>query len=535
MSELLYFDSHAAFGGFPGKQREARWSKQHLLEDLDLAGIAGALVHHSLALHYEPMCGNRRLITEIARQRDRLFPCWVGLPEVAGDFPTAWEFVRELKRHDVRAVRLDPAGLPVTERVWGALRDALRDLQTLCVLPVNYDGWDFGLVDRWLGLFHASPVLMVGAGWRHWRNVVALMDAHPNLHLEFSHFQANRAMEYIADRFGMDRCLFGTGLPHRAPGAARGFLDFSLLSRREAGQIAGANLRRLLGVGPTRMPVPGRWHDAITAAVRHGKPVPGQVWDAHCHIGHDGCTALAPNVVTLRGDAAGMIELTRRAGIKKTAIMSWAGPLSMDSALGNRIVERAVRRYPREFIGLATLNPEYDDERAIKRIIRRYHQKLGFPGLKTFTPCQTIDYDDPLFARWLQFANDRKLYLVFDPKGGTAATPCAKNLAQRYPDLSIHLDHCGQSWEYAKWAVGLMRDHPNIVGQLNYTLVTNGVIEYLVEQVGADRLLFGTDAPMRDPRPQVTWLAFTRLTVADKRKIFGENFARLLRRARPHG
>ena len=239
--------------------------------------------------------------------------------------------------------------------------------------------------------------------------------------------------------------------------------------------------------------------------------------------------------MTLRGDAAGLIELTRRAGIKKTAIMSWAGPLCMDSTLGNQIVERAVRRYPREFIGLATVNPEYDDERQIERIIHRYHRRLGFPGLKTFTPCQTIDYDDPAFARWLQFANDRKLYLVFDPKGGPAATACARNLAERYPDLSIHLDHCGQSWEYAKWAVELMRDYRNIVGQLNYTLVTNGVIEYLADKVGPDRLLFGTDAPMRDPRPQVTWLAFTRLPIAAKRKIFGENFARLLKRARPQG
>jgi predicted TIM-barrel fold metal-dependent hydrolase len=112
-----------------------------------------------------------------------------------------------------------------------------------------------------------------------------------------------------------------------------------------------------------------------------------------------------------------------------------------------------------------------------------------------------------------------------------AATDCARNLAERYPDLSIHLDHCGQSWEYAKWAVMLMKEYSNIWAQLNYTLVVNGVIEYLVAEVGAARVLFGTDAPMRDPRPQVGWLTFTRLPETDKRKIFGENFAGILRRA----
>jgi predicted TIM-barrel fold metal-dependent hydrolase len=46
--------------------------------------------------------------------------------------------------------------------------------------------------------------------------------------------------------------------------------------------------------------------------------------------------------------------------------------------------------------------------------------------------------------------------------------------------------------------------------------------------VGDDRVLFGTDAPMRDPRPQVGWLVFTRLPEQSKRKIFGSNFARIL-------
>ena len=226
-----------------------------------------------------------------------------------------------------------------------------------------------------------------------------------------------------------------------------------------------------------------------------------------------------------------MIELTRRTGIDKTAIMSWAGPLSMDSDLGNEVVAKAVARYPDEFIGLVTINPEYDDEEKIEATIQKYHVELGFPGLKTFAACQTIDYDDPLFDRWFQFGNDHHLYLVLDSRGDARADRCVRNLAERYPHLGLHLDHCGRGWAYARWAVSVMADYDNVWGQLNYTLVTNGVIEYMVEQVGAERLLFGTDAPMRDPRPQAGWLVFTRLSEEDKRKIFGGNFAGILRRA----
>jgi predicted TIM-barrel fold metal-dependent hydrolase len=72
--------------------------------------------------------------------------------------------------------------------------------------------------------------------------------------------------------------------------------------------------------------------------------------------------------------------------------------------------------------------------------------------------------------------------------------------------------------------------YPNVDAQLTFTNVTNGVIEYLVDRCGADRVMFGTDTPMRDPRPQVGWLVFTRLSEPQKRLVFGENFRRLLER-----
>ena len=530
-NELIYFDVNAGCGAYPNKPPEARWSLDHLLEDMDLAGIAGALVFHHQAIYSEAMEGNRRLVGEIQEHRERLFPCWVALPSIGGDFPLAGDFVREMKDHAVKAVRIDTAHFepPISESVWRPLRDALGEIGALCLFVAEYGGGNLHHIDRLLEIFKGVQCVLLNHGWMQWRNVCALMEGHPHLHLEFSHFQANRAMEYFAGRFGVERCLFGTGLPHRAPGAARGFLDFSLLPRDQAQQAAGGNLRRLLGgIGPRKPPPASRWHDALTTSARAGVALDGLVMDAHCHIGHDGCRSLAANIVAIQGDADGMIELTRRSGIKKTAIMSWAGPLAMESRRGNEIVAEAVRRYPDEVLGLATVNAEYDDPKTIDQIIRRYHDELGFAGLKTFTPNQTIDYDDPLLERWLTYGNEHRLYLVLDPKGGMAATKTIENLARRYPDLSIHLDHCGQSWEYAKWAAELALRHNNIFAQLNYTLVTNGVIEYLVDHISAERVLFGTDAPMRDPRPQLAWVVFTRLHERQKRLILGENFARQL-------
>lgn len=531
--ELLFFDCNASYGPCLDKHREERWTLDHLLEDLDLAGIAGALVIHAQTMYYDPMLANLQLIRDIEKYRDRLFPCWMAMPALSGDFPDVSTFMRAMREHDVRAVRIEPRlmGLPIAKSVWHELHEALADENILVVTGADLYS-DLGMLDEFLKIFSKTPVLMLNAYWTQWRWVVHLMRSHDNLHMDFSAFQANRAVEYIAENFGAHRCLFGTGLPKKAPGAARGFIDWSLLSQAAAADIAGGNLKKLLrGAGPEKIPAPGQWHDSLTEAARHGEPLPCLIVDNHCHILHDDGANAGRAYVMYKGDADHMIELTRKIGIDKTAIMSWAGPLSGDTDLGNEIVEHAVRRYPDEFIGVATVRPELQSEAEIEAVIEKYHGQLKFPGLKPF-PRKTMDFNDPGFDRWYQFADQNRLYMVYDPATFWAeGMAIIEELVRKYPNMILSLDHCGRSWPFAKWAVQVIKRFPeNVYAQLNFTAVTNGVIEYLVEQVGEDHVMFGTDAPMRDPRPQASWLVFTRLPERVKRKIFGENFEKILAR-----
>ncbi len=249
MPERVYFDCNAIYGPHPGKHREARWTLSHLLADLDLAGIAGALLTHTQCFQYDPMLANLRLAEEIAPHRDRVHPCWVVLPSLCGEFPQPAELIRQMQRHDVRAVRIDPGafGIPIKEPIWRELRDALRDAGTLVLVAGNYGDRNLDPVDRILEVFAENKTLLVNHPWSLWREVVCLMNAYPGLHLEFSTFQANRAVEYFAGRYGADRCLFGTVLMDKAPGAARGFLDWTLIPDSDAAKVAGGNLKRVLG------------------------------------------------------------------------------------------------------------------------------------------------------------------------------------------------------------------------------------------------------------------------------------------------
>jgi len=77
-------------------------------------------------------------------------------------------------------------------------------------------------------------------------------------------------------------------------------------------------------------------------------------------------------------------------------------------------------------------------------------------------------------------------------------------------------------------AIEMMKKHQNVFAEITLTPVPLGVIEYMVEAVGDDRILYGSDLPMRDPRQQLGWLVFSRLPLASKKKILGENAYRVI-------
>ncbi|MBM4086006.1 MAG: hypothetical protein FJ272_14565 [Planctomycetes bacterium] len=55
----------------------------------------------------------------------------------------------------------------------------------------------------------------------------------------------------------------------------------------------------------------------------------------------------------------------------------------------------------------------------------------------------------------------------------------------------------------------------------------------MVKEAGADKVIFGSDFPMRDPHPQLAWVVYAKLSFEDKRKILGENFKAILADVRP--
>ncbi|MDA0747003.1 MAG: amidohydrolase family protein [bacterium] len=533
MSDLMYFDCHAMVGQRQMKHPRARWTTEQLLEDLDLAEIAGALIVHGLAKSYDVVYGNARLGLELEKAPDRLFGVWciseLGSP---GFFETGNEMVRGMEEANIRAVRLMPGGFSMHPAVMGKTLEVLQENQILTILEAGWGrGNMFPFFHELLSAYPKLPVLMTDASWGQQREVYALMQHHENLHLEFSSYQVNRAVEKYTADFGDERLLFGTGMTEKSPGAARIYIDYAQIKEESKRKIAGENLKRLLkGQGPSQAAPRKRTDDSLLAEAREGKPLSVPIIDGHAHVLHEGGQTAGARLM-YDGDAAGMIEVNHWCGIDRVAMMSWSGPVCVDAADGNEIVYRAMERFGDEVIGVAVIDPTHMSQEEMEAEIRLRYLEQGFVGMKPYHQ-MNLHYDNEMFTPWWEFGNKHQLYALIHTMAYTGGVPCVERLAARFPEVSWLIAHAGKSWAYAEEVAALIQTHRNVYAEITYTAVTNGSLEFFTEVGLEDHVIFGTDAPMRDPRQQLGWVVWANLPVETRQKMLHGNFQRILDRVK---
>lgn len=529
MEPSLVFDCWTSYGPRPNKDPQERWTLDHLLDDMDFYGMAAALVRHEQMACYDAMHVNYRLTRDVGHHRDRLVPCWAVLPHQGGDFPRPDEVIQRMDDNGVKAAFFQPGWhrYPLHEDVLRPLAEVMNPRGMLILTTLEDFGGRYNSIKEFCRWFCDCPVLIGQASWNQWRLVTALMDACPNIHMEFHMFQANRAVEYFASRYGADRLAFGSGLLRHSGGAARGFVDWSYLNTNEKAKYTHANIQRLLKSNTPLSPRTPIGDDAYVQATIEGRALPGNVLDAHCHVLDDELNGGGGPYVMLHGDSSNMVQLANNIGIKRTAMMSWNGTVCMDVEAGNALVEKVVNRHPHEVIGVSSCDPTHQDPEQIENMCRRLHLEKGFRGMKPYY-MNGVPYDDVRYEPYWQFGEVHRLYALLHVNAAAGGIEAVTRLARKHPGLTILIAHCGGRWDFARQVVEVMKEFNNVMAELTLTPVPNGIIEWLCGEVGSNRVLFGTDAPMRDPRPQLAWCVYTRLDAKDKKNILGANFARTL-------
>ncbi|MFQ5569379.1 MAG: amidohydrolase family protein [Rhodothermales bacterium] len=533
-TSLRYLDCHASLGMHGPTDARVPWKRSSLLDDMRHAGIHGALVWHWTAREYDPGYGNRLLLEEIAGQ-ERLFPCWVLVPHHSGEMPPGPDLAGQMQEQGVRAAKMFPRrhNYRFDEAVCADLFAALEDTRIPLLLDVGLYSEDrqvtFDEVDRLCVRHPHLPVILQKARWESTRDVVALMQAHPNTYIEFSSFQIHYGLEFMQEKIGIDRLLLGTEWPFKSPGAARSFIDYSELSAEDRANVAGGNLARLLRLDTLPGDYAGDDQGAILDRAKRGLPMDHiPVIDPHAHVLHDGLMG-GGYVVMPHGDAEHMIRRNRRLGIDRFCCSSWIG-IWIDYRRGNELIHALTQRYPDDVIGYATIDPKKSDDVAAD--IHRCHEVYGFSGLKPYNPRVGLPYNAPLYDPWYEKGNDIGGFVKLHQTAiGDTYLDEVADIAARYPNMNYLLAHSAWTWDVARERADFVRERPNVYLDLTFTSVLHGVVEFFVEEGLVDKVLFCTDAPMRDPIPQFGWVAYSRLSDADKEKILGGNMLRVLAHA----
>lgn len=257
----------------------------------------------------------------------------------------------------------------------------------------------------------------------------------------------------------------------------------------------------------------------IKVQVTNGVPITNElVIDSHCHMGY------WANFNVPRADAAGMVAAMDRLGIR-ACVAAHHASIGPDFRFGNDEVLKAMTDFPGRIYGYATVNPNYPEEMTgeIERCI-----SAGMVGIKLHPEMHKVAVDDEKYRPAWEYANEHSLPILSHT--GTAGLNPIKSfekLADTYPNAKVILGHAGFGSEGARQSIEAGKKCPNIYPEITGSVIVYGTLERMVRELGADRVLFGTDLPFLDPRPQLGRVAFAKISDEEKRQILGLNAARL--------
>jgi len=110
-----------------------------------------------------------------------------------------------------------------------------------------------------------------------------------------------------------------------------------------------------------------------------------------------------------------------------------------------------------------------------------------------------------------------------------------EGLIQSYPDVNIILAHLGIELDWSKMfssplqAFYLARKYKNVYLDTAAATWIQPILEQAVQEAGADKILFGTDAPWFYPAIIMAGINDLEISREDKNKILGGNIAKILK------
>jgi len=262
---------------------------------------------------------------------------------------------------------------------------------------------------------------------------------------------------------------------------------------------------------------------AAKAAEPAAKPS-SEIWDVHCHL--FGVSGRTPEE-----RVAELIRFGDRMGIERFVIFMgfpfYADPTPEQLREQNDQVLRAMREFPQRVFGFVYLNPNH-----VAFSLREFDRCVRdgpMIGVKLWIArhCDARDLD-PIVERAasLNAAILQHTWLKATGNLPGESTPLdMAELARRHPNAPLICSHVGGEWETGIRAI---RATKNVWIDVAGFDPTAGAVEMAVRELGAGRILFGSDAGIRTFASQLGKVMGARIPESARKGILAGNLRRLL-------
>lgn len=261
-----------------------------------------------------------------------------------------------------------------------------------------------------------------------------------------------------------------------------------------------------------------------------------KIIDAHCHIYPDKIAQKAADatgkfyetVSLMDGTVSTLIKEGKRAGISHFLVQSVATTPHQVSSI-NRFIAKTVKNSDGTMTGFGTMHPMSDDmDRDIEEVM-----SLGLEGVKLHPDIQNFKIDDFRMLKIYELCEKNKLPVLmhtgdkrYDNSNPNRLVP----ILETYTDMVVIGGHFGG---YSVWddAQKYLAGYENFYVDTSSSLwkISPEKAKELIETYGADKVLFGTDYPMWNPKEEIEKFMKIDISDEDRQKIFYDNAAKLLK------
>jgi predicted TIM-barrel fold metal-dependent hydrolase len=247
------------------------------------------------------------------------------------------------------------------------------------------------------------------------------------------------------------------------------------------------------------------------------------IWDAHGHLNATGRTPTERIQNILRS--------ADRIGIERVIVFMgypWAqDPTPDEFRRQNDQVIEAVENSDGRALGFVYLNPKHTDASLAE--LRRCVRDGPLVGVKLWVavrchePCL-----DPIVAHATALRVPVLQHTWHKMTGNLPGESTAEDLAQlaaRHPQATFIAAHTGGDWECG---IRSLRNYPNVVAEICGSDPTAGFVEMAVRELGAERVIYGSDFPGRSFASQLAKVLAADIPHHARQLILSGNIRRIL-------